>query len=142
MNREEISKAERRRRDRIGILIILLVAALTMAFVNQQQITGQQIQYRGGSQLTFDTSVTFQDEQNAWQFGWTHMRRLAQLRSGVTNNVTSLTVTNTFPLTYPTVPQVFVSANTNASVISVTTSNAVFWAAATNVNTSWLATSP
>jgi len=127
--------------NRFGLAALALCVLLTVAAGVIDERSGMDIRYRNGTTLTFDTSVRFLDEDGAWSFGSVHLRRLAQIRSGSASNLTANLVTNSFGITYAAAPQIAISCGTNASVISKTTTNAVFWAAATNQVIDWITTS-
>jgi hypothetical protein len=125
---------------RLTLFSLVLVAVVAMAAGFTEEKSSVLIKYRNGTVLSFDGSVHWQDEDTNWSFGAIHMKRLAQIRSGTTNNVNANLVTNAFGVTYAVPPQVTASCATNCSVITITTTNVVLWAAATNQNICWIST--
>ena len=119
---------------------MLLLTAETL-FAQTRDVTGTAVRYRGGSSLSFDTSITVKDEDSGWFMGNSQLGRLAYIQTGRATNFNHLTVTNFFSSPFKNTPVVICTGGTNDQpyLITVTTTNVIFGAIQTNATIHWVA---
>lgn len=124
---------------RLGLFAAGAAAMLVMAAAFNETKSNYLIQWLNGTIVTLDTSAKIRADDSSWSLSYVQLSRLGNLQSGAASNVNANLVTNTFSPAFPSAPFVTVGGATNCSVITVTTTNVVLWAPATNQVIFWRA---